>query len=51
MSPTKEEAEAALARLKWPLREFPFEGAGSRSVMLSAMLSGESIAKLATEYI
>ncbi len=40
MSPTKEEAEAALARLKWPLREFPFEGAGSRSVMLSAMLSG-----------
>ncbi len=40
MRPTKADAESALARLKSPLREFPFDGEGSRAVVLSAMLSG-----------
>ena len=40
LSPTKDDAVAALARLKHPLRGFPFEGEGSLSVVLSAMLSG-----------
>ena len=37
--PTPEMAKAALDRIKWPLREFPFEGPGHRSVLLSAIIS------------
>ena len=38
--PSKKEAREALDRIAWPLREFPFAGPGSKSVMLSAILSG-----------
>ena len=40
MQPPKEAAAEALERLKWPLREFPFRHEASRSVVLSAVLSG-----------
>lgn len=39
MRPTKALATAALDRIKWPLRKFPFAGAGDQSVMLSAIIS------------
>ncbi|MFN3960569.1 MAG: bifunctional DNA primase/polymerase [Parvularculaceae bacterium] len=39
MQPTREEAEAALARLAHPLREFPFISEAARSVALSGIIS------------
>ena len=38
--PSKDEAVDALERLKHPLREFPFRNDNSRSVVISAVLSG-----------
>lgn len=38
--PSQTEAREALDRIERPLREFPFAGPGSKSVMLSAILSG-----------
>jgi hypothetical protein len=38
-SPTREEAEAALALLREPLAEFPFAGEGSETVILSQILT------------
>lgn len=38
-APTREEAVAALAKLKWIVKDFPFVDDASRSVALSAMLT------------
>jgi hypothetical protein len=40
IAPTREDAQAALAKLLLPLRKFPFVDGASKSVALSAMLAG-----------
>jgi hypothetical protein len=46
--PTKEDAEAALARLEHPLRGFPFVDEAAKAVAMSAMLSAVVRSELAT---